>query len=315
MVWIIVGCVALGLVMLVFIISTIVFFTTLRRKDDPIFDEGKVDLSVTHYGPYVDKLVESITRMRNEEYEELCITSYDGKKLYAEYYDRGYDKTAVMVHGYRSNPLNSFSYISGKLLDKGYNVLFIHHRSHGKSDGNFISMGQREYRDVLQWVELIASKESVKDIIIYGTSMGATAVGYASDKIKTDKVKMLALDCGFTSYRDQLVHLIKSGSVQLLAIIFYIGLLPFFLWGRIVGVRMKYSDTSCIKNSKIPMCFIHGESDIAVPIGHTRKNFEACPNEKLLITVPNAGHTTALLVGGEEKTNEFFTFLDACVNK
>ena len=311
-VWLIVLCAVLGgLLLLIFTVATVIFFAILKRKDDPVFDEGKVDLSLTHYAPYAEKLIGCIKNLRHEEYEELCITSYDGKKLYAEYYDRGYDKTAIMVHGYRSNPLNNFSYIGGKLLERGYNLLFIHHRAHGKSEGNFISMGQREYKDVLKWVELIAARESVKKIIIYGTSMGAATVGYASDKIKTDKVKMLALDCGFTSFFDQLSHLIKSGHAPVLII----GVLPFFLWGLLTGVRMKRSTTKCIKNSHIPACFIHGESDTSVPIGHTLKNYEACPNEKLLITVPEAGHTTSLLVGGEETTEKFLSFLDSCVNK
>ena len=126
--------VALGLFIVLFVVATAIFFSVLKRKDDPVFDEGKVDLSVTHYAPYQEKLTECIGRMRREPCEELYITAYDGKKLYAEYYDRGYDKTAIMVHGYRSNPLNNFSYIGGKLLERGYNLLFIHHRAHGKSD-------------------------------------------------------------------------------------------------------------------------------------------------------------------------------------
>ena len=309
MFWLIVICVVLGLIALVFVVATVIFFTILRKKDDPVFDEGKVDLSVTHYAPYEDKLVGCIKRMRGEKFDELCITSHDGKKLYADYYDRGYDKTAIMVHGYRSNALNNFSYIGGKLLDRGYNLLFIYHRAHGKSEGKFIAMGQREYKDLLQWVELIAAKESVKKIIIYGTSMGAATVGYASDKIKSDKVKMLALDCGFTSYYDQLSYLIKSGHAHVLLA----GIFPFFFWGWLTGVRLTRSVTGCIKKSTYPMCFIHGESDTSVPIEHTLKNFEACPNDKLLITVPQAGHTTSLLVGGEEKTEEFTSFLDTMI--
>lgn len=246
--------------------------------------------------------------MRKEPYEELCITADDGKKLYAEYYDRGGDKTAIMVHGYRSNPLNNFSYIGGKLLDKGFNLLFVHHRSHGKSEGNFIGMGQREYKDVLKWLDLIAAKDSVKQIMLYGTSMGAATVGYTSDKISSDKVKLLVMDCGYTSYWDQLSFLINASRIK----IFFAGIWPFFFWGRITGVRLKRSNTDCIKKTKIPMCFIHGEKDIAVPLSHTVKNYEACPTEKRLITVPDAGHTTALLVGGEEKTDEFLSFLDAC---
>ena len=311
MVWLIVVGAVLGLITIIFVVSTVIFFTVLKRKDDPVFDEGKVDLSVTHYAPYEDKLVACITRMRGERCEELCITSYDNKKLYGCYYDRGSDKTAIMVHGYRSNALNNFSYIGGKLLDKGYNLLFIHHRAHGKSEGNFISMGQREYKDVLQWIDLIASKQSVKKIIVYGTSMGAATVGYASDKIKTDKVKMLALDCGFTSYCDQLSYLLKSNHSPVL----FVGVLPFFFWGWITGIRLKRSVTDCIKKTTIPTCFIHGESDSSVPIGHTLTNYEACNAEKLLITVPEAGHTTSLLVGGEQKTEQFLSFLDACVNK
>ncbi len=304
-------CAVCGVLIILFIASTIVFFSILKRKDDPVFDEGKIDLSETHYGPYLDVLTEYIGRMRREKCEELCITSDDGKKLYAEYYDRGSDKTAVMIHGYRSNPLNNFSYIGGILLDRGYNLLFIHHRSHGKSEGRFIGMGQIEYKDALKWIDLISAKDSVKKIIVYGTSMGAATVGYLSDKVKCDKVKLLVMDCGFTSFFDQLSYLIKLSKINVL----FAGLPPFFLLGRLTGVRMKRSTTDCIRKAKVPMCFIHGEKDIAVPIKHTLINYEACPTEKRLITVPDAGHTTSLLVGGEEKTNEFLSFLDDCVNK
>ena len=310
-VWSIILFVALGLFVLVFIIATVSFFLILSRKDDPVFDEGKVDLSVTHYGPYADKLIDCITAMRGEKSEELCITSHDGKKLYADYYDRGFDKTAIMVHGYRSNPLNNFSYIGRRLLDKGYNLLFIHQRVHGKSEGKVIGMGQYEYKDVLKWLDLIAAKESVKKIVVYGTSMGAATVGYMSDKIKSDKVKLLVMDCGFTSYIDQLGYLFKSGNAPIL----FAGIFPFFLWGGLIGVKMQRSTTDCIKNTTVPMCFIHGENDIAVPIEHSQINYEACPTEKLLITVPEAGHTTSLLVGGEQKTDEFLSFLDTCVSK
>ena len=84
-VWLIVVCAALAPLILIFVVATAIFFKVLKRKDDPVFDEGKVDLSPTHYGPYVDKLVGCITRMRGEKSDELCITSYDGKKLYADY--------------------------------------------------------------------------------------------------------------------------------------------------------------------------------------------------------------------------------------
>lgn len=310
-VWLIVLCAVLGLFFVIFVVATAFFFSVLKRKDDPVFDEGKVDLSTTHYAPYADKLIGCIKRMRQEQCEELCITAHDGKKLYAEYYDRGFDRTAIMVHGYRSNPFNNFSYIGETLLKRGYNLLFIHHRAHGKSEGNFIGMGQREYKDVLQWIELIAARDSVKKIVVYGTSMGATTVGYASDKIKSDKVKLLVWDCGFTSYFDQLSYLIKSSPAPFLIA----GIYAFFVWGWLTGVRLKRSAVKCIKNTKIPMCFIHGESDTSVPLAHTERAFEACPTEKRLITVKDAGHTTALLVGGEEKTEEFLSFLNACVEK
>ena len=48
------------------------------------------------------------------------------------------------------------------------------------------------------------------------------------------------------------------------------------------------------------MIFIHGAADRYIPAGHAQQLFDACPTDKQLVLIENAGHAAACVKGGEK---------------
>ena len=76
----------------------------------------------------------AVEYLNMHEYEDVSITSYDGKRLCARLY-RGEqsEKFIVAVHGYHSSFGIDFGQISKFWYDKGYGVLAITQRAHGEA--------------------------------------------------------------------------------------------------------------------------------------------------------------------------------------
>jgi esterase/lipase superfamily enzyme len=81
----------------------------------------------------------------------------------------------------------------------GFNILLVDQRSHGKSEGKYITFGVNESRDVLSWLEFVNTKFSPEKVIISGISMGATTVLMSLRFNLPQNVKSVIADCGFTS--------------------------------------------------------------------------------------------------------------------
>lgn len=109
-----------------------------------------------------------------EEYEE----SLNG---YIYYAPNNSTKWAVLVHGYMMNGKIMANSLAEMYLDKGYNVLAIDLRGHGKSGGT-ISMGYLESLDIWDWLTYINNSKNyaignraASQVIVHGISLGGAA--------------------------------------------------------------------------------------------------------------------------------------------
>ena len=60
-----------------------------------------------------------------------------------------------------------------------------------------------------------------------------------------------------------------------------------------------YSTLTAMRNTQIPILFIHGTADNFVPIDMTYRNYRACAAQKRLVVVPGAGHAMSYAVEPE----------------
>ena len=278
--------------------AAVIYHKIFSRKDNSQKLTER-DLYGTRYEPYMKELVAADGFIRERITERVSIPARDGVTLVGDYVDNHSDKTVIFVHGYCGNPISNFCLQARHLYDMGFNELFITQRAHGESSGKRHGLGIIEQYDILNWIDFEGAKPGINQILVYGSSMGSAAVAYSSDKIKSEKVKGLVVDCAFSSVGRQLYYDSRQRKIPPALVMPVIRL--------IAKLELKEDIyTPCgesLANTDIPVLFIHGTGDTTVPFGSGLENYNACQSEKTLIAVEGAQHIVDY-AAGQEQTKE-----------
>ncbi len=291
---------------LLYILYRIVFYVPRKRyknTEEYSIPKGKI------YEPYRDVMVNWIKETRTLNYEDCTITSFDGLKLHAKYFE--YEKGApieIMFHGYRGSAERDLCGAVQRCFSIKRNVLLVDQRTSGESEGNVISFGVNESKDCLAWIDFVVKQfgENTK-IILTGISMGASTVIMAAGHPLPKNVVGILADCGYTSAKDIIIKCMKQ--LHLPSKLLY----PLVKKSAKLYGHFNLEESSpieAIKNCRVPILFFHGESDAFVPCDMSRQNYEACTSPKRLVTVPGAGHGLAYLIDNDgyfKNLCEFFT--------
>jgi fermentation-respiration switch protein FrsA (DUF1100 family) len=243
-------------------------------------------------------------------HEDLEITSFDGLKLRAKFYEYAPGAPIeILLHGYRGNAKRDLNRGLERCFTLGRSALLVDHRASGESEGNVITFGALESRDAIAWIKYISEKYGKdRKIIITGVSMGAaTAMLVAgSDELPANVVGALA-DCGYTS-TEAIIKKVMREDMHLPPTIF----MPFVRLGARLFAHFNIDDASPIeamKKAKVPVFFIHGDDDKFVPFSMSEENYAACTARKMLVTTHGAGHGLCYVTdseGYEKALREFF---------
>ncbi|MFC0232565.1 serine aminopeptidase domain-containing protein [Vagococcus entomophilus] len=239
--------------------------------------------------------------------------------LYAHYIDNQSDYTVIVHHGYRSKYEDGLD--AAKMYsDMGYNVLMTETRSHGKSEGKYITFGYYEREDLNKWIELEISEKATQKIILYGVSMGAATVMLAQENTAS-QVKAVIEDCGYTSAEQQFRDTLRLVTQYLQ----YIPIYNNYDWyadetqllnklnNQYLKPKLKmdlysFSPLESVKKTGIPKLFIHGEADGFIPKESLDILYAAALGYKEKYTVANADHAQSLSVdplGYQRKVEAF----------
>ncbi len=285
----------LFILLISYICFRMAFYADRQEKpNSPEFDlpVGKA------YEPYYEQMIAWMKEVRAFPYEQFCITSFDGLKLYGKYYECVPGATIeLMFHGYRGNAEKDLSGAVQRCFSLGRNVLLVDQRTSGKSEGNVISFGINERKDCISWINFLVEHfgDDVK-IIITGISMGAATVMMASEMDLPPNVTSALADCGYTSPKDIIKLAIRQMHLPVNAAYWFVK-----LGAKIYGHfdLEEASPLEAMNKCKIPILFIHGEADDFVPCEMTLQNYEACIAPKKLFTVKDADHGMAYLLDNE----------------
>lgn len=298
-----------GILLLLLVTGAVFFYIGIvrwRRRHKTVIDQDTTDV----WSKYRDEMRAGRDWFVAQEREEITLTSYDGLKLYAEYLPAQDPKGIVILfHGYRSSAHNDFSCVFRYYHERGYDILCVTQRSHGKSEGRYICFGVKERYDCRQWVEYVCSRfgEDV-DIFLDGISMGATTVLMAAGLGLPDNVRGIIADCGFTSPWDEFEAVLKRS--------FRLRVHPLMdvaqLYAKLfAGFTFKECSTlDAMRVNKIPVLFAHGADDDFVPTHMSVDNYEACASEKVLIIVEGAVHGESYLVDRDRYQRELENFFE-----
>lgn len=240
--------------------------------------------------------------------KETYITSKDGLKLHAfSIENEGSHKYMIVCHGYTSKA-HDMTASSKRFFDMGFSILAPDARAHGESEGNIRGMGWLEKEDILLWIDEIIKADKKAEIALYGISMGGATVMMVSGEELPENVKCIIEDCGYSSVWDEFHVQIKE--------MLHLPSFPFLNVASVVtDLRAGYSFTEAsateqVKKCKIPMLFIHGDSDTFVPYKMLDIVYEAATCEKEKLIVPGASHAMSSAVDPDLYWETVGNFID-----
>lgn len=312
MVFIIIGSVILFLAILYIVFICSAFEAAVGRADKFFDVFSDKDAEKLHLSKNIDDIRKGAGFIRKQPSEEIYISSTDGLRLHGKFIPAENAKaTVILFHGFRSFAEFEFSLIAEKYHKRGYNLLLATQRAHGKSEGKYITFGLCERLDCAKWAEYIAERFPSLPIVLEGVSMGATTVLMASGEKLPKNVRCVIADCGFTSPEEIFVYVAKH-KLHLPPALF----VPAFsrLFKKKTGhAAGEFSTIDALRETSLPVLFIHGEADNFVPCEMSRKGADACGSEHILITVPGASHGKSYVVDKEKCDKALDEFLDKYV--
>ncbi len=282
------------------VVGRILFkFTFSRRSKRGRAYKKNIDKTIKEYGVdlcWWDKV----------KFETIKIQNREKLQLVGHFFDNNSEKTVVILHGYGGTYLEMQPYCKF-FKDKNFNVLAVDNRAHGDSEGKCIGFGWYDRLDVLDWIEELNKKNPNHKIVLFGVSMGATAVCCASGEKLPKNVFAIVSDCAFANGEKQIK--------QVMAKNFKIGKL--FLRHFKSYLKRVYSfDLSLIdackqvKATSVPILFIHGQADDFVPVQNLYDLYNATPEGlRDKFVVEEASHAKSYMTAGvmyERKLNNFF---------
>lgn len=247
---------------------------------------------------------ESKRWFKNSNYKEVCVKSFDKKKLHAYEIKNKLNTWVIIVHGYTNNALEMLD-VAYNFYKKGYSILLIDQRAHGKSDGVYSTHGFYERKDMLSWIDYINKKKKTK-IILYGISMGGTVIMRTVGENLPDNVICAIEDCGFISNYDQFYNQLKYLKFLPKPIISSFNIFSSIFFGFNI---YKFNPEEILMNGKIPFMFIHGSSDKLVPPKNAYDAYQLYKGKKKLLIIDEAKHMKSSIQDSKKYYNEIFNFI------
>ncbi len=246
------------------------------------------------------------------------IVSFDGLKLKALLLTHGGSdkKFAVLVHGYRCNGRDEMSHLARHYYDDlGFACLIPDDRAHGKSEGKYIGFGYLDHFDILSWCDyLIKTFGEDIEIMLHGISMGAATVMMTGGSEKApSQIKGVIEDCGYNDMNEEIQCNIKDMTKMKLSVVRN---------GASLVCKLKagysFKDASpreFLKNSSVPILFVHGTEDTFVPTYMGKELYESYSGDKELLLVEGARHARSYYIAKEEYDSYMDKFIEKCTAK
>ena len=304
----IVLCVLALLIILVLFSGLYVFLKACVRSKEILWLVEE-EIKKTGFAQYYPCILASNEWLKEHHAQDVSVMSNDGLKLCGFWIPAENPRgTILLAHGYRSTFLVDFGLAFAFYHALGMNILVPYQRSHGVSQGRYITFGVKESDDMKCWIGYHNRTFGCHQMILSGLSMGASTVLFLADQDLPDNVKCIIADCGFSSPQAILdaafrsvVHLPAKLSLTVTNLLTH----------GIAGFGLNQKDTRVIlKNAKLPVMMIHGLADDFVPSDMTVQGYQACRSEKEILLVEGAGHGVSFLKDKETYTKRVIAFLE-----
>ncbi|MDR1733385.1 MAG: alpha/beta fold hydrolase [Oscillospiraceae bacterium] len=231
---------------------------------------------------------------RNPETMEM--QSFDGLNLKAYYWSapKPTRRFILLAHGYHVDGCGEWGAFLPFYIDRlGCNVLMPDQRCHGRSEGKYTAFSGLEWRDFLDWAQLLVDRFGADiQICLHGISMGAATVMLCNGHNPPPQVKCVIEDCGFSNGFEELY----TASANLYHYRFRPTVYALNLWAKCLihtDLKKDADPLGFIPQAKAPMLFIHGITDDLIPAAMCEALYAACGAEKEMLLLPDCEHDMA----------------------
>jgi dipeptidyl aminopeptidase/acylaminoacyl peptidase len=237
---------------------------------------------------------------------DVVFRTSDGLTLRGWYSPGNRGAAVVLVHGGDGDRTQLLP-IAGVLARHGYGFLLYDSRGSGESDGDLITWGDRERRDVTAALDFMSDRPEIdpRRIALLGFSIGASSVTLAA--AKDTRARAVILCPVWTSLEDEMKA--RSGRLG-----------PVSLAVTLAVLRHKGVDVDAVRPidhvreiAPRPVFFITGTGDVDTPVAMVQRVVDAAGQPKTFWIVPGAHHGKYLEAAPAEYEARLITFLDGAL--
>ena len=264
----------------------------------------------------MDYLWKSIIRPKKEEYslkdlppkefmsygrnyirKDYRIIGYAGHILQCSFYE--YDTNSeesktlpviIFCHGNSSSQLE-IKYYMNEILKEDINIFAFDFSACGRSEGDYISLGFYEKKDLEIVINFVQKLPNVGSIGLWGHSMGAsTILMYAP---QDPRIACVCVDSPFSAL-NKLLKEISQKEIPLPEFI-YSGIYYFIRKKIINNNNVDIDEINPIRDVKkigIPIYFVHAMKDELINCDHSSKLYKACKSSCKYIHICEGGHNS-----------------------
>jgi alpha-beta hydrolase superfamily lysophospholipase len=210
--------------------------------------------------------------------------------------------SVILFHGY-SGKKSAMLDKAEIFLNLGYNTLVVDFMGSGASEGNQTTIGYYEAEEVKTAYEYIYQGE--KNIILFGTSMGAVAIMRAISDLKISPASII-IECPFGT----MLKTVKARFSNMGIPSFPMAHLLVF-WGGLQNNfnAFTHNPEDYAKNINCPTLLLYGQRDEKVSTEEINQIFLNLKGPKQIKIYPKAGHENYLNQYKDEWTADVSAFL------
>ncbi|MFJ7933249.1 alpha/beta hydrolase [Sporosarcina sp. NPDC096371] len=292
------------------VIGSFFFYELAIKRGPKEFLQNNADLEVSDQAMELFVNGDWIDWVNAQSFEQLTLTSRDGLQLSGYYLPaaKPTDKVVILTHGYLGNAKQMGLFGQYYHNDLGYNIFMPDARGHGKSAGNYYGFGWPDRLDLIDWTEALVKKLGKDTKVAYhGLSMGAATVLMASGEELPRQVKAIIADSPYASVYQLFAYQMNR--------MFYLPAFPLLdSTSGLTKIRAGYSfreasALKAVKKTKVPILYIHGESDTFVPTKLTKDLYRHTASDAELFLVPKANHGESFVLAQDEYKMKLDDFL------
>jgi len=241
-------------------------------------------------------------------YEEVSFPSRDGLILKGWFIPAPQPKgTVIFCHGHQGSMDPDLRYVPA-FHQRGYNVLMFDFRGHGRSQGQYVSMGYFERLDLLGAVDYLRSR-GIEKVGVLGFSMGgAVAISAAP---QSEAIRAVVSDGGFARLEPTIAAGARERGLPT-PLAYLMAKMTLLMADLFLRARLEKADPLRWVGKLAPraLLIIHGGLDPYVSVAEVQALYRAAGEPKELWLVPEAGHRAVDEARPDEYLERILGFFD-----